>query len=117
MMRHQWLSALPLFVMAALAVSQVDAADIRDRAGMFSPEAVKKAQAELERIEQKTGISVLIETIDAIPELDAEASNQARRKAIDDLADRRFNQVRNEGVYLSIAKRDKVFSHLLVRHK
>jgi uncharacterized protein len=117
MVRHQWLSAFPLVVMAALAVPGLEAAEIRDRAGMFSPEAVKKDQATLDRIEQRTKIPVLIETIESISQLDRNVSKTDPRRAIDELADERFNEARNAGVYLLISSRDRLFSHVLVREK
>ena len=86
MNRNYRFSPLLLLALALPAVSRVEASEIRDRAGMFSPEAVKKAQAELDRIERRTRIPVVIETIDSIPGLDRTAPNNARRKAIDDLA-------------------------------
>ena len=45
---------MPLVAFAALAVPQLGAAEIRDRAGIFSSGAVKKAEAELDRIERRT---------------------------------------------------------------
>ena len=117
MVRHQWLRALPLVVMAALAVSQAEAGEIRDRAGMFSAEAVRKARAELDRTEKKTGISVLIETIDAIPGLDKSASANVRKDAIETLAERRAREAGSEGVYLLLSKNDKLSSQILVRER
>ena len=117
MVRHQWLRALPLVVMAALAVSQAEAGEIRDRAGMFSAEAVRKARAELDRTEQKTGISVLIETIDAVPGLDKSASANVRKDAIETLAERRAREAGSEGVYLLLSKNDKLSSQILVRER
>jgi uncharacterized membrane protein YgcG len=117
MVRHQWLRALPLVVMAALAVSKVEAGEIHDRAGMFSAEAVKKARAELDRIEQKTGISVLIETIDSIPGLDKKASANIHKDAIETFAERRAREAGSEGVYLLLSKNDKLSSQVLVRER
>ena len=54
MNRNYRFSPLLLLALALPAVSRVEASEIRDRAGMFSPEAVKKAQAELDRIERRT---------------------------------------------------------------
>jgi len=115
MVRHQWLRALPLVAMAALAVSQAEAGEIRDRAGMFSAEAVGKARAELDRTEQKTGISVLIETIDAIPGLDKNAPANVRKDTIETFAERRAKEAGGEGVYLLLSKNDKLSSQVLVR--
>jgi uncharacterized protein len=99
------------------AAARLEAAQIRDRAGMFSAEAVKKAKADLDRTEKRTGIAVVIETIDAIPGLVNDGSSQNKRRAIDQLAARRAREAGNEGVYLLISKKDEVFSDLLVRER
>ena len=83
MNRNYRFSPLLFLALALPAVSRVEASEIRDRAGMFSPEAVKKAQTELDRLERKTRIPVVIETIDSIPGLDNSAPSTARRRAID----------------------------------
>ena len=49
MTRLRWWLALPAISSRPRAGP---AAEVRDKAGMFSPEAVKKAQAELDRIER-----------------------------------------------------------------
>lgn len=61
-LRHRLL-ALPLLVAASAAPAL---GDVRDRAGLFSPEAVKKADAELARIERETSLPVTIETIPSL---------------------------------------------------
>jgi hypothetical protein len=115
MIKHQWLRAIPLVVVAALAIAQAEAGEIRDRGGMFGAEAVKKAQTELDRTEKSTGIPVLIETIESIPGLEKDASSKVRRQAIDTLAERRAKEAGTEGVYFLLSKDDKVASHVLVR--
>ncbi len=117
MKRNHRFSPVLLLALALPAVSRVEASEIRDRAGMFSPEAVKKAQAELDRVERRTRIPVVIETIDSIPGLERNAPNNARRKAIDDLALQGLNKERDAGVYLLISSRDRVFSDVVVRRK
>ena len=62
------------------------AATIRDRGEMFSKDAVLKAQTLLDKIENSSGVPIVIETIDAIPRLDKNASAETRRHAIDVLA-------------------------------
>jgi hypothetical protein len=108
-------SPLLLLALALPAVSRVEASEIRDRAGMFSPEAVKKAQAQLDQIERKTRIPIVIETIDSIPGLEKNAPTNARRKAIDDLAVERVKKEHDAGVYLLMSSRDRVLSNVLVR--
>jgi hypothetical protein len=58
MKRLRWLFALPALLIATTGPS--DAADIRDKASLFSPEAVKKAEADLERIEREYSVPVMI---------------------------------------------------------
>ena len=70
---------MPLVAFAALAVPQLGAAEIRDRAGIFTAEAIKKAETVLDRIERRTKIPVVIETIEAIPGLDRDASATEKR--------------------------------------
>ena len=117
MNRNYRLSPLLLLAIAFPAATRVEASEIRDRAGMFSPEAVKKAQSELDQIERRTRIPVVIETIDSIPGLEKSAPNNARRKAIDELAVSRMEKERDAGVYLLISRRDRVLSNVLVRSK
>lgn len=77
-----------------------------DRAGMFSAAAVKGTQWVLERIMQRTRVPVVIETIEAIPGLEQDASAELKRKAFDELAERRVKEIKDEGVYLLISKND-----------
>ena len=95
----------------------VQAATIRDSAGMFSPEVVKKLETQLDRLERATKIPVVIETIEAIPGLEAMHRRRAKRKAIDDLAVKRDKQIRDEGIYTLISKNDHVISHVLIRER
>ena len=53
------LLAIPL-LLAASAASALG--DVRDKAGLFSPEAIQKANAELARVERESKIPVTIET-------------------------------------------------------
>ena len=108
---------IPLVAVAALAVPQLMAAEVRDRAGIFSPEAAKKAEAQLDRIEKRTNIPVVIETIESIPGLDRAASASEKRRAVDQLAEKRAREMGYEGVYLLISKNDHVFSPVLVKER
>jgi uncharacterized membrane protein YgcG len=107
---------MPLVAFAALAVPQLGAAEVRDRAGIFSSEAVQKAEAELDRIERRTHIPVVIETIEALPGLGRDSSASEKRTAVERLAEQRASEIGYEGVYLLISKKDHVISHVLV-HK
>ena len=50
----RWLLAIPIAMAAMVLAMPVQAATIRDGAGMFSPSVVKKLEAELDRIERAT---------------------------------------------------------------
>ena len=55
---------------------------------MFSPRAVEEAERRLERLEKKTHIPVVIETIDHMPDL-GRSIRAEKREAINKLAVRR----------------------------
>ena len=59
----------------------------------------------------------MIETIEAIPDLDESAPTEARRKEIDRLAVKRDREIRDEGIYILISKHDRVMSHVLIRER
>jgi TPM domain len=119
------LLVLPVVMAALVATAAAPAATIRDRAGMFSSEAIEKAQAQLDRIERATHIPVVIETIDAIPGLDQgkvrgldqAALKDLREKEINRLAERRDRDIHDEGLYILISKQDRVISNVLVRER
>ncbi len=73
----------------------VDAAEIRDKAGLFSAEAVKKAEAELDRIEKEYKVPVTIETIESL-----------EGRAIDDVLPEHARAADAKGLYILIAKND-----------
>lgn len=85
------LLAVPLALLAMTAAAS--ASEIRDRAGMFSKEAVRKATAILDRAEEKTRVPTIIETI---PTLDGET--------ISNVSLRRAQESRTQGVYVLIAR-------------
>jgi uncharacterized protein len=113
----RWLLAIPVALAGMIVAAPVQASTIRDSAGMFSPAVVKKLDAQLNRLERTTKIPVVIETIDAIPGLDKDASTSVKRKAIDTYAIRRDREIRDEGIYFLISKHDKVFSRVLIRER
>ena len=115
MFKHRARFAVPLVALAALTVPQLGAAEIRDRGGIFTADAIKKAETVLDRIERRTKIPVVIETSEAIPGLERDAPAPEKRRAVDQLAEKRAREIGNEGVYLLISKEDRVFSPLLVR--
>ncbi|MHB1560556.1 MAG: TPM domain-containing protein, partial [Isosphaeraceae bacterium] len=85
-----------------------------DEGRMFSPGTVKNAERRLERLEQKTHVPVVIETIDHLPDLDPKAPSKEKLHAINQFALRRDEKIR-EGIYILLSKRDSVISRPLVR--
>ena len=82
-------------LLASAVMNVVSAAEIRDKAGLFSPDAVKQAQAELDRFEKEYSVPVTLETVDS---LDGVPIGQA--------VERRAMAVGTEGVYILIPKQD-----------
>jgi hypothetical protein len=113
----RWLVAIPIVVAATLISTSAKGSSIRDRAHMFSESAVKKAQAELDRLERATHIPVVIETIEKVPGLDRNASTAERHEAINAFAIRRDNELKDEGIYFLISKDDRLNSNILVRER
>jgi uncharacterized protein len=113
------LLAIPVMMAATLVAAPraVDAASVRDRAGMFSKDAVKKAEALLNKVERASGVTTVIETIDAIPGVEKSTPPARRKLAIDELATARDRKIRDEGIYLLISKREHLISHVLVRER
>ena len=67
--------------------------EIRDAAELFSPEAIKKAETALERIERDTRVATVIETIESLDgeKIEEAALERARRSG-------------GRGIYILIAK-------------
>jgi uncharacterized membrane protein YgcG len=110
----RWLVAIPIVVAASFIATPAPAASVRDRAHMFSAEAVKKAQAQLDRIEQASHVPIVIETIESVSE---GGSPAAKKRAIEDLAVKRDKAIRDEGLYLLISRDDHLISHVLIRER
>jgi hypothetical protein len=100
-MTIRWLLCVPL---ATLALSSpASASEINDTAGMFDPAVVRRAQAELERIERQYQVPITIETT---PSLDGQNVN--------DLAVLRDRQRGNRGIYILMAQREHKISNVLI---
>src|SRR5262245_15393708 len=83
MTNQRFLTAAVLSVIGLLgSAPQANAAAIRDRAGLFSPEVRHSAEAKLDRLERSTHVPVVIETIDLIPGLDRKSTETERKEAI-----------------------------------
>jgi uncharacterized membrane protein YgcG len=112
MMTRRWLIAIPLA--AILVGSTAWGSAVRDEGRMFSPRAVEEAQRRLERLEQKTHIPVVIETVDHIPNLEG-MSEAEKREALTRLAVQRDEKIRDPGMYILLSKRDRLISEPLIR--
>jgi uncharacterized membrane protein YgcG len=119
MINLRWLLAVSVMLAATLvaAPATADAATIRDRAGLFSKDAVKQAEARLNKVEHSSGVTTVIETIDAIPGVEKSTPPAKRKLAIDALATERDRRIHDEGIYLLISKREHLISHVLVRER
>jgi uncharacterized protein len=97
MWKPKWLLALalPLAMAATASLGTARASSVRDEAGMFSPAAVQKAEADLNRIEREFQVPVTIETI---PSLEGQ-----------DIADVSLSHARrasSQGIFILIAKKE-----------
>ena len=108
MPKPRWLLALPLAL--AAWVMPATASEIRDDGEIFSADAVRRAQAELDRIERETKVPVTIETI---PSLEAVTSQVEKSKwhskkaaeVIDLVAQRNAREGNRKGLYILIDKK------------
>lgn len=120
MIRFHWLRLLGLC--ALLLGTAVPASEIRDTAGFFSPEAVRRAQDTLNQVERQTRVPVLIETVTSLPaamtaEETTRWSKDTPKKQVDALAERKDREWGNKGLYVLLSKREHVISHVLVPGK
>lgn len=95
MWKPRWLFAVPLIVASAVCVAEARAADVLDRAGLFRPETVDKANAELQRLEQSTKVPVTIETVSSL-----------QGSQIDDVLESHAERAKARGLYVLIAKEE-----------
>jgi uncharacterized membrane protein YgcG len=114
MTKPRWLVGIPIGVATLLIATSTWGASIRDSAHMFSKEAVTKAKANLDRIEQASHIPIVIETIEALPD---GGSPAVKKRAINELAVKRDKAIRDEGLYLLISRDDHLISNVLVRER
>lgn len=97
------LLALPLVL--AVTIGSADASSIRDRAGLFNPDAVRDAEAKLDRIERDNGIATTIETVDSLEgrPIGEVAIEDARRSAA-------------EGIFILIPKQEHEIRAIASKH-
>lgn len=87
-------SEVPI-IMQAPAVARA-AAGVRDREGVFSPEASRRAREELRKIQRDCNAAVMVETVDSF-----------EGKEIGDLARRWIRRAGPGGIYILIAKDER----------
>jgi hypothetical protein len=85
---------IPLLLAASLA--SAFGSEVRDKAGLFSPDAVKKANSELSRIERETNVPVTIETIASL-----------NGRSIDDALKQLGRSEGIKGLFIVIAAKEK----------
>jgi uncharacterized protein len=113
----RWLLAASIATIALVAGAPARASAINDEAALFTRPAVEKAKSRLDRLERATGIPVVIETIEAIPRLPRGADKETKERAINSLAKRRDQEIRDEGIFILISKRDAAISEPLIRDR
>jgi uncharacterized protein len=103
--KPRWLLAVPLALAATLGVGSARASTIRDNAGMFSKEAIRQAESELNKVERDTQLATTIETI---PTLEGES--------IEDVTLRHARRSGTEGLYILMAKQEAKIRILASQH-
>ncbi len=111
----RWLLAIPLALIAFTVAAPARASAVRDTGRMFSIDAVEKAERRLEEIEQSTGVPVVIETVQAIPGLTKQSTEDERKRSINALAKKRDSEIHDEGIYILISRREHLISETLIR--
>jgi uncharacterized protein GlcG (DUF336 family) len=94
MKRPLILGLLAVAVASGAARGQA-ASGVEDGAGMFSDDAVRRAKAELYRIDRAHGVAVSVETISSL-----------KGETIDEVAVRRAERLGHKGIFVLIAEKD-----------
>jgi uncharacterized protein len=115
MTRSRWIMMVPAAALLALGGTRAEASGVRDSAGLFSRAVVKKVDAELDQIERRSSVPIVIETVESLSGVGRDASAKAIRQAVEAAAESRAGEIGYEGVYLLISKNDHVFSEVLVK--
>jgi uncharacterized protein GlcG (DUF336 family) len=100
-----WLVTLSLLA-PSLVFGQAGTSAIKDEAGLFGKEAVRKALAQLAQAEQASHISVVIETVESL-----------KGEPIEDVAIQRARQLGGGGVYLLMSKEEHKLSQFKYRRQ
>lgn len=93
------------FAIIQVASEQALAGDsqVRDLAGMFDRETVRKAREQLDKIEREHKVPVVIETIDSL-----------NGEPVNDVAERREREGGGQAIYVLIARDNRRISRVLV---
>ncbi len=96
-----WSAAIALLLSALVGLPALSAPPfVVDRAGLFSSEAVREAEAKLLEVERRTGKTVRVETLPALP---------PGRSATEEAA-QRFRELRLNGVLVLVARRERAIA-------
>jgi len=110
---------LPALILGLVAIAPAArASDVRDPAGMFSPAAVAKADSALDALERKTGVPVVLETVDSLRSAVTPAERQQwgsrpKGQVVNLLAKRKATEQKIDGLYILFAKQNQVMSDLM----
>ncbi|MFO0956705.1 MAG: TPM domain-containing protein [Isosphaeraceae bacterium] len=120
--RRVRLPGLLLAIALAAASPNAVAFDVQDHASLFSADAVRKANAGIKEIEQRSGVPITIEVVPSLAEIltAEEAGRKDKVKPIDmvnEVAKRRDRKAGNAGIYILVAKKEHVNSNVLVSEK
>jgi uncharacterized protein GlcG (DUF336 family) len=94
---------LVILNIACAVVAADGASQIRDIAGMFALDSLRKGRSALERIETEYHVPILIETIDSL-----------NGEPIEDAAARRYREAGSQSIYILLAKENRRMSDVLV---
>ena len=94
MNRPRWWLVAPA-LLASAVFSAATAAEVRDKAGLFSPGVVKQAQTDLARLEKEYEVPVIVETVDSLDGVSLSKALERRAEAVD-----------VQGVYILIPKQE-----------
>src|SRR4051794_8109319 len=102
--------ALATLVLLGLTVVPAVAATptVRDEAGLFSADAIKRAERTMERIEREAKRDVVVETYNTLPGKGEELS----REQVFEWARERARELRVQGIYILICKKPSKFQVL-----
>ncbi len=90
------MAALLIVGSSGFAQDRPVASDVRDNAGMFSEGAIRQATRELAKLDRLHGVAVRVMTVESL-----------KGENLDDVANRRAEQLEHQGIFVLIAKQEK----------